>query len=120
MISYWVNQRTREIGIRSALGAARGDVIKMVLRRGLVLTCGGIFCGLLAAAALSQLVARFLYGANPLNAEMFLGASLVPGLGRSCGLLRPRAACDQGRSDDRAAIRVAMFLISDFWSSFCR
>ena len=77
VISYWVNQRTREIGIRSALGAARGDVIRMVLRRGLVLTCGGIFCGLLAAAALSRLVARFLYGANPLNAEMFLGASLV-------------------------------------------
>ena len=77
VISYWVNQRTREIGIRTALGAARGDVIKMVLRRGLVLTCGGIVCGLLAAAALSRLVARFLYGADPLNAEMFLGAAAV-------------------------------------------
>ena len=77
VISYWVNQRTREIGIRTALGAVRGDVIKMVLRRGLVLTCGGIVCGLLAAAALSRLVARFLYDADPLNAEMFLGASLV-------------------------------------------
>ena len=77
VISYWVNQRTREIGIRTALGAVRGDVIRMVLRRGLVLTCGGIVCGLLAAAALSRLVARFLHDADPLNAEMFLGASLV-------------------------------------------
>ena len=77
VISYWVNQRTREIGIRTALGAVRGDVIRMVLRRGLVLTCGGIVCGLLAAAALSRLVARFLYDADPLNAEMFLGASVV-------------------------------------------
>ncbi len=77
VISYWVNQRTREIGIRTALGAVRGDVIRMVLRRGLVLTCGGIVCGLLAAAALSRLVARFLYDVDPMSVDMFLGASLV-------------------------------------------
>ena len=77
VISYWVNQKTREIGIRTALGAGKGDVLKLILERGLKLTGAGIVCGLVAAVALGQVVAGFLYGVSPVDAATFVAVPVM-------------------------------------------
>jgi predicted permease len=61
-ISYDVARRTGEIGIRMALGAQRGSVMRMVLREGLALAAGGLAIGMAAALGTSKFVASFLYG----------------------------------------------------------
>ena len=65
VISYGVSQRTPEIGVRLALGARYSDILKLVLRQGVVLTVGGIGAGLLGAFTLSSLISSLLYGIEP-------------------------------------------------------
>jgi predicted permease len=65
VMSYAVVQRSREIGIRVALGADPRDVLGMVLRQALLLTLGGVAAGLLGAAALSRVLASLLYDLSP-------------------------------------------------------
>lgn len=65
VMSYSVSQRTREIGIRMAMGADRRDVLKMVLRRGSLLTITGVLLGALSAFALTRLMTSLLYGVRP-------------------------------------------------------
>jgi len=77
VISYMVAQRTREIGIRLALGARRSDVLLLVLRRGLVLTLGGTAIGLAAAFALSRFLASLLYGVSAADGATFWAVSGV-------------------------------------------
>jgi predicted permease len=72
VMSYTVAQRTREVGIRMALGARANDVLRLVLKEGLILTCVGIGIGLVMAALLSRLVASFLYGISPTDAVTFI------------------------------------------------
>jgi putative ABC transport system permease protein len=70
VMSYGVSQRTREIGIRMALGARDRDVRRMVVRQGLLLAMGGIVIGLLASFALARFVTSLLFdvsGADPLT-----------------------------------------------------
>jgi len=62
VISYSVSQRTREIGIRMALGAQKGAIVGLFVRNGLVLTAIGIVCGLAAAFAAMRLMASLLFG----------------------------------------------------------
>ena len=70
--SYGVAQRTREIGIRAALGATRSDVLGFVLGRAVRLTMLGIGAGLLSALALTRVLTRLLYGVRPTDAVTFI------------------------------------------------
>jgi predicted permease len=67
VISYSVSQRTREIGIRMALGAQRGEVTKMFVGYGLRLAAIGIVCGLVAAVALARVMASLLFEVSPMD-----------------------------------------------------
>jgi ABC-type antimicrobial peptide transport system permease subunit len=67
VISYSVSQRTREIGIRLALGAPLRDLTRMFVRYGLVLSGIGAACGLTAALALTRLMKAVLYDVNPVD-----------------------------------------------------
>jgi ABC-type antimicrobial peptide transport system permease subunit len=62
VMAYSVAQRTREIGIRMAIGARQADVARMVLRGGLILTAAGVGVGIAAAIPLTQLVSSQLFG----------------------------------------------------------
>ncbi|HZP48641.1 MAG TPA: ABC transporter permease [Vicinamibacterales bacterium] len=91
VMAYSVSQRTRELGIRMALGASRRDVVRLVVAQGLQLTIGGVVVGLLASLALSRLVASLLLNVSPTDVVTFavvpavlaaaaLGASYLPAL----------------------------------------
>ena len=67
VVAYLVAQRTREIGIRVALGSTRGAILKLVLREGLQLVVAGLVLGLIAAASLQKAVASEIYGVRALD-----------------------------------------------------
>jgi len=76
-ISYVVNEQTREIAIRLALGAQKRNILKMVLRQGLGLAAAGAGVGLVAALIVSHLMAGLLYGVSPTDLPTFAGVTLV-------------------------------------------
>ena len=77
LIAYSVGRRTREIGIRVALGARRAQVLGMIVRQGMRLTGAGVLLGLVAAAAATRLIARFLFDLSPLDPLTFAGSSAL-------------------------------------------
>jgi predicted permease len=96
-ISYSVTQRTREIGIRMALGARQSQVRGMFIRSGLVLTGGGVLLGLAGAAGLTRLMKSLLFGvaaADPLTWSAMAGAMIVAALAASYVPARRATAVD--------------------------
>ena len=75
--AYVVSQRTREIGVRMALGADRGDVLRMMLREGAALAGIGIAIGLPLAAGLGKLLGAMLYEVKPLDPLVFVSAPVL-------------------------------------------
>jgi predicted permease len=73
VVSYAVAQRTREIGIRMALGARSGDVLKMIIKQGLRLTLTGMAIGLPVALAMTRVVVNILYGVTWTDPLTFAG-----------------------------------------------
>jgi putative ABC transport system permease protein len=76
-ISYVVNEQRREIAIRLALGAQRGTILKMVLRRGLGLAAAGAGLGVGGALIVSHLMAGLLYGVSPNDLPTFAGVTVA-------------------------------------------
>jgi putative ABC transport system permease protein len=76
-ISYVVNEQRREMAIRLALGAQRGNILKMVLRQGLGLATAGAGVGLVGALIVSHLMASLLYGVSPTDLPTFVGVTFV-------------------------------------------
>ena len=77
VISYTVSQRTRELGIRIALGASRERVVRLVLGQGLALTAGGVTIGLAGAVWLTRLLSALLFGVQPTDTVTFGAVAIV-------------------------------------------
>jgi putative ABC transport system permease protein len=77
VLSYAVAQRTREIGIRAALGSSRGALMRLVTTEGLKLVAVGLVVGLSGGLAVTRLMAFMLYGVSPLDAITWLAASAL-------------------------------------------
>ena len=77
VMSYSVAQRTREVGIRMALGAKTGDVVKLILKEGLILVVAGVGIGLVTAAVVSRFLGSFLYGISPTDPVTFITIPFV-------------------------------------------
>ena len=77
VVSYSVGQRTREIGIRMALGAEQRDVLRLVVGQGFVLAALGVIVGMLGAFGLTRFLSSLLYGVRPTDPATFAGTSVV-------------------------------------------
>jgi ABC-type antimicrobial peptide transport system permease subunit len=104
VISYAVSQRTREIGIRVALGAQKGELRLMFVRSALALTGIGVVLGLGGAFAVSRLMRTLLFGVSPLDPLSFAAVPLILmaatlasflSASRACGC--ESSGCAQGR-----------------------
>jgi putative ABC transport system permease protein len=80
LMSYSVAQRSRELGVRIALGAGRSDVLRLVLRQGMRLAGMGIVVGVAAAFALTRVIASQLYGVTATDPTTFLAVAALLGL----------------------------------------
>jgi ABC-type antimicrobial peptide transport system permease subunit len=77
VIAYLVSQRTREIGVRIALGAQRSDVSRMIVGRGLIVALIGIGLGLLGALGLTRLMSALLFGVSATDPLTFVAVSVI-------------------------------------------
>jgi predicted permease len=103
VIAYVAGQRTHEFGVRIALGAQRRDVLRLILRQGLILAAIGLGLGLALAAAVTRLLASFLYGVSPFDGTILASVPLLLGMITlfACWLPALRAA----RVDPMVALR---------------
>jgi ABC-type antimicrobial peptide transport system permease subunit len=94
VLSGSVAERTREIGVRSALGASRGDILALVVRQGMMLTALGVAIGLSGAVAASRAIVTLLFGVSRLDPATYLGViALLAGVSAiACSVPAWRAA----------------------------
>jgi len=94
VLAFSVGRRTREFGIRMALGARRGDVLGLVLKSGLKMIGAGVAVGLLAALLFTEALVSLLYGVKPLDPVTFLAAPVLLAVVAltACGIPALRAA----------------------------
>ncbi|MGH9333911.1 MAG: FtsX-like permease family protein, partial [Vicinamibacteria bacterium] len=104
MLSHSVTERRREVGVRMALGASRGKILKLVLREGILLFASGIALGAMATLGVSQLVARFLFGVEPTDAVTYLLVTAVLASVALAAALVP--ALRASRTDPLSALRA--------------
>jgi putative ABC transport system permease protein len=103
VISYVATQRTREIGIRMALGAARGDVSSLFLRHGIKLSAVGILLGMAGAAGLTRLMSTLLFGVGALDWVTYV--VVAGGLGLTALVASYLPAMRAARVDPAIALR---------------
>jgi ABC-type antimicrobial peptide transport system permease subunit len=100
LIIYWVNRRTREIGLRIALGAHRNSVLRLIVRRTFALIGAGLVLGGTAAVVLGRLIEPALYvsGFDPLSLTIGVGVLLVGGVIASVVPVRRATSIDPMRA----------------------
>jgi predicted permease len=104
VISYGVSQRTQEIGVRVALGADRGDVVRLIVRHGAALAGAGLLIGLAGALAATRLLATLLYQVSPTDPPTFLLGATVLGVCALAAAALPAARA--ARLDPAVALRA--------------
>jgi putative ABC transport system permease protein len=104
VLSYAVAQRTREFGIRSALGSTARDILSLVTREAMVLVAIGIALGLAGSLAATQLLVSLLYGVSPLDAPAWISATVTLALAGPVAALLP--AWRATRADPVVALRA--------------
>src|SRR5438045_2415273 len=116
VISYSVAQRTRELGIRIALGAQRSDVLRLILRQGMTLVAAGVLFGVAASLGLTRLIASLLYGISASDPITFflLSMALVFVAFIACWLPARRASAVYPSVALHAACDIACF---KFWGA---
>jgi putative ABC transport system permease protein len=77
VVSYTVTQRTRELGVRMALGARSADTLRLVLGNSMLLVAGGTACGLVASVAFTRAIGGLLYDVSPVDPLVFAGVSVL-------------------------------------------
>jgi putative ABC transport system permease protein len=77
LISYYTSQRTHEIGIRMALGAQRADVMRLVLREGMLVVGLGVAIGIAAAGAFARTLESLLYGVSAMDFSSFAASAAI-------------------------------------------
>ena len=89
VISHSVAQQTHEIGVRIALGAQRSEVLKLVLRQGMILAFGGVCAGFLGSLALARILTTHLYGVTSTDPGTYLSISVLALVVALLACLRP-------------------------------
>ena len=104
VVSYTVTERTRELGVRMALGADAETTLRLVLGRSMLLVAGGTMCGLIASFAITRAIAGLLFDVSPLDPMVFVGVSvLLAASGFVASVIPARRAT---RVDPIVALRV--------------
>jgi putative ABC transport system permease protein len=103
VMAYAVSQRTREYGIRIALGARQGDVLGLVMRNAMKLALTGVVLGAMAALVLNRFVAGFLYGVAPTDILTYSAVMLLLVIVAAAASYQPARAAT--RIDPLAALR---------------
>ena len=114
IVSYSVAQRTREVGIRMALGALRTRILRMLVGQGMTLVVWGLGIGLLLSFALTRVLtsdlfgSELLFGVTATDSLTFAGVTIILAGGRDRGLLHSRSAGNENRPNRSVEIRIGL------------